>query len=103
MGTLREELHWYSRTIQLLEGRSPDLRDVQLEKLRRAQRECEQRLVEAMGSLRSEDQEFADIQGAGSIDLEQIRSVLAPGAMLLQYYRVGDTFYACLLSRGCAT
>jgi CHAT domain-containing protein/tetratricopeptide (TPR) repeat protein len=96
--TLREELNWYSRAIQLQEGRSGNLRDPRIEKLRRSARDCEHRLVEAMASLRVEDREFAHMQGTGSIDLDAIRSTVAADAMLVQYYRVRDTFYACLLS-----
>jgi CHAT domain-containing protein len=96
--SLREELNWYSRAIQLQESRTGNLRDPRLEKLRRSARDCEHRLLEAMASLRVEDREFANIQGAGSVDLDAIRSSLPADAMLLQYYRVRDTFYACLLS-----
>jgi CHAT domain-containing protein len=96
---LREELNWYSRAIQLQESRPGSARDPRIEKLRRSARECEHRLVHAMGSLRVEDREFANLQGAGSVDLDAIRSTLAPEAMLLQFYRVRDTFHACLLSR----
>jgi CHAT domain-containing protein/tetratricopeptide (TPR) repeat protein len=98
--SLRGELNWYSRTIQHLEGRSANLSGPRLEKLRRAARDCEQHLVEALANLRVEDQEFANLQAAGSIDLETIRSALPEDAMLVEYYRVRDTFYVCLLSRG---
>ena len=97
--TLREELNWYSRALQLQESRSKDPRDARTEKLRRNARECEHRLVEAMADLRVEDREFANLQGAGSIDLDAIRAALPDDAMLLQYYRVRDTFHACLLTR----
>jgi len=96
---LREELNWYTRAIQLQEGRGGNMREARLEKLRRSARECEHRLVEAMANLRVEDREWATLQGAASIDLEAIRASLPPDAMLLQYYRVRDVFYACLLSR----
>jgi hypothetical protein len=98
--TLRGELNWYSRTIRQIEGQSADLRGPRLEKLRRAARDCEQRLVEALASLRMEDHEFANLEAAGSIDLETIRSALPEDAMLVEYYRVGDVFHVCLLSRG---
>jgi CHAT domain-containing protein len=98
--SLRGELNWYSRTIHLLEGQSADLRGSRLEKLRRAARDCEQHLVEALANLRVEDREFADLEAAGSIDLETIRSALPEDALLVEYYRVGDTFCVCLLSRG---
>jgi len=98
--TLRGELSWHRRTIQLLEGQSADLRGWRLEKLRRAARNCELRLVEALANLRVADHEFANLEAAGSIDLESIRSALPQDAMLVEYYRVGDVFYVCLLSRG---
>ncbi len=99
VNTLRGELNWYSRTIQLLEGRAANLMAPQLVKLRRAARECEQRLVESLASVRVEDPEFANLQTAGSIPLETIRASLPANALLVEYYRVGDTFHVCLLGR----
>jgi CHAT domain-containing protein/tetratricopeptide (TPR) repeat protein len=96
---LREELNWYSRALQNQERRVSNLRDPQLEKLRRAARECEQRLVEAMANLRVQDQEFASLHAAGSIELDAIQAVLPEDAVFLQYFRVRDTFLACLLTR----
>jgi CHAT domain-containing protein len=98
--SLRGELNWHSRAIRLLEGQSASLRGPRLEKLRRAARDCEHRLVEALANLRVEDREFANLEAAGSIDLETIRSALPEDAMLVEYYRAGDAFYVCLLSRG---
>ncbi len=97
--TLREELNWLTRAIQTQEGRAATAREPKLEKLRRAGRECEQKLVEAMGCLQLEDQEFASLQTAASVDLDAIRSSIPPSAMMLQYYRVEDTMHACVLNR----
>ena len=97
---LREEWNWYVRTIQLQESQTRDPRDPQIEKLRRSAHECEHRLLEAMTALRVHDREFASLHAGASIDLDAIRSSLPPDAMLLEYYRVRDQFYACLLSRG---
>jgi CHAT domain-containing protein len=99
VNTLRGELNWYSRTIQLQEGRAANLMAPQLVKLRRAARDCEQRLVESLANLRVEDAEYSNLQTAGSVPIETIRASLPEGALLVQYYRVGDTFHACLLSR----
>jgi len=99
VATLRGELNWYSRTIQLLEGRAANLRVPQLEKLRRAARDCEQRLVEALANLQVEDQEYSNLQAAGSIGLAAIRESLPKDAVLVEFYRVRDTFYVCLLTR----
>ena len=99
VNALRGELNWYSRTIQLLEGRAANLMAPQLVKLRRAARECEQRLVEALASVRVDDAEYASLQMAGSVPLETIRAALPANALLVEYYRVGDSFHVCLLSR----
>ncbi len=96
---LREELNWYTRAIQMLQSGAPSLKTAHMEKLRRAARLCETSLIEAVADLRVEDKEFANLEGARSIDLDSIRAALPEDAILLQYYRVQDTFYACLLSR----
>jgi CHAT domain-containing protein/tetratricopeptide (TPR) repeat protein len=97
--SLRGELHWYNRTIQVQEGRSVNLMAPQLVKLRRAARDCEQRLVSALATLRVEDEEYASLQTAGSVPLAAIRASLPEDALLLEYYRVGDRFHVCVLSR----
>ncbi len=99
VSALRAELNYHTRSIQLRENSAGPAGTAQIEKLRRAARDCEQRLMETMANLRVEDREFANLDEARSIDLETIRSVLPEETVLLQYYRVQDTFYACLLSR----
>src|SRR5262249_51263854 len=81
------------------EGRVVSARAPQLVHLRRAARECEQRLVQALASLQAEDPEYASLQTAGSVPLEVVRASLPEGAILLEYYRVGNRFYVCVLSR----
>jgi len=99
VNALRGELNSYSRTIQLLEGRAANLIAPQLVKLRRSARNCEQRLVESLANLRVEDAEYSNLHTAGSVPIETIRASLPEGAMLVEYYSVGDRFHACLLSR----
>ena len=98
VGALREQLNWYGSALQILSGRAAAPKAAHIDNLRRAARECERRLLEALSTLRVEDQEFADLQAAGSIGLEAIRASLPPGAMLVQFYRVRDVFHVCLLS-----
>src|SRR6185503_3287582 len=100
VGALRQDLNWYNRALRLQEIQSSNLRDPHAEKLRRAARECEHRLVEEMANLRVRDQEFVSLHAAGSIPLEEVRSILPGNAVLLEYYRIQNTFYACLLTRG---
>ena len=65
VNTLRGELNWFSRTIQLQEGRAANLMAPQLVKLRRAARDCEQRLVESLANLRVEDPEYCQPANGG--------------------------------------
>jgi len=97
--TLREELTWYTRALQLAENGPAPLQSGHRDDLRRAARDCEQRLVEIMAGLRAEDPEFANLEAAGSVDIASIQAVLPEDAILLEYYRLRDTFHACLLSR----
>jgi CHAT domain-containing protein/tetratricopeptide (TPR) repeat protein len=99
VNTLRGELNWYSRTIHLMEGRAANLMAPQLVKLRRSARDCEQRLVEALSSLRVEDAEYSNLHTAGSVPIETIRASLPQSALLLEFYSVGDRLHACLLTR----
>ena len=94
---LREQLNWHTRTIQMLES-GARAHTPHLERLRRAARQCEARLMEAVANVRVGDKEF-NLDAGRPIDLESIRAALPEDAILLQYYRVDDTFHACLLSR----
>jgi CHAT domain-containing protein len=96
---LREQLIWFRRTIQALEERAVPPTDPQLEKLRRDAGRCEQQLLEEFTRLRVEDPEFATLHDAISVDIDKIRSALAPDAILLQYYTVRDVLHVCILSR----
>jgi tetratricopeptide (TPR) repeat protein len=97
--SLREELNWLTRAVQIEEAKQPGSRDGLLPRLRASARECERKLVEAVGGLRIEDQEFASLQTAAAVDLDAIRSSLPGDALLVEYYRVGDTFHVCVLGR----
>ncbi len=98
VGALRERLNAYTSSIRLLEGRPAGHRDGQLEKLRRSAGECERQLLEAISTARTEDPEYASLQGGGAIGIEQIRSAIPKDAALIQFYRVRDVFYACVVS-----
>src|SRR5579871_1474296 len=97
VNALREELHFYTRSLQLQEGRTP--RDPHHEKLRRSARNCERKLSEVMTRIRAEDLEYANMQGGIPINLDTIRSVIPGDAVFVQCYRAGERFYASLLTR----
>ena len=98
VGALRDQLNAYTSSIRLLEGRTANRSDGQLENLRRAARDCERQLLEAISTARTEDPEYASLQGGGAVGVEEIRSAIPADAALIQFYRVRDVFYACVLS-----
>jgi CHAT domain-containing protein/tetratricopeptide (TPR) repeat protein len=97
--TLREELNWLTRAVQIEEAKQAGGRDGLLALLRTSARECERKLVEALGGLQARHQEFASLQTAAAVDLDAIRSSLPKDSLLVEYYRVGDTFYVCVLGK----
>jgi CHAT domain-containing protein len=96
--SLREELNWFNRQIQIMEEQSVPHEDPRWEKLRSDARICEQQLLQAFTRLRTEDPEVAELHSAASEDVDQIRSALAPDAVLLQYYAVRGILHVCMLS-----
>ncbi|HMD97847.1 MAG TPA: CHAT domain-containing tetratricopeptide repeat protein [Terriglobia bacterium] len=97
--SLREELNWYYRQVDLAAIRTEPGTPEQLDRLRRTTRECEEELVKALGDVGNTQSEFAALQNGGTVDLASIRSALPPDTMLLEYYQARGTLYACLVSR----
>ena len=96
---LREELNWYSRSIELTETRSWGPMKPDLELLTRRAQECEQRLTGALESLSRLDREFTSLQAGGSNTVEAIRAALPEDAALLEFYQAREIVYACVLDR----
>jgi tetratricopeptide (TPR) repeat protein len=97
--SLREELNWYYRQVDLAAIRAEPSTPEQLDRLRRTARECEEQLVKALDDVRDTPTEFAALQSGGTVDLGAIRSALPADTMLLEYYQARGTLYACLVSR----
>lgn len=96
---LREELHWSMRQIDQLETDPKEQGSTRLPGLYRRRRECEERLIGAMKELSRCDERFGVLHGAGTIGLDVVRSALPQGVVLLEYYLVRGSFYACVLGR----
>lgn len=96
---LREGLNWSCRQLHLQETRPEKHSPGYLEGLRQRARDYETRLAAAFVELRATDQEFMVLQGAETIGLEEIRSVLPPGTLLLEYYRSRGELFACVVGR----
>ena len=97
--TLRQQVNWHTRQIELEEMRREKRSARRIETLRRRARTLEKRLVKSVRAIRATDQEFAALQGGAAFTLEEIRDVLTPGTVLLEYYQARDQIYACVLGR----
>jgi len=96
---IRRDLNWHYRQIELSSLLAKSGLPAQVETLRRQAREQEERLIRGLSELRAAGSDSLSPDGALPVNLEQIRSSIAPDAMLLEYYEVRGTLYICLLSR----
>lgn len=97
--TLRQELSWHYRQLELEETR-PDKRSAeQLEALRERTRDLEKALSRTLDEARRTDQEFSALQTGTSFNLDDIRASLAPGTLVLEYYQARGQTYVCVLGQ----
>ena len=96
---LRQHINWHARQIEVEELRRENRSVRRIETLRRRSRTLENHLVKSVRAIRSTDQEFAALQGASASSLEEIREVVTPGTVLLEYFQARGQIYACVLSR----
>ncbi|MBZ5508751.1 MAG: CHAT domain-containing protein [Acidobacteriia bacterium] len=96
---LRQKLNWTYHQIELEElspeGRSRD----RIQQLRQLSRKYEDALVKAFSQLQQVDREFASLQSARIVSVEELQRVLPENALLLEYYTARNRFYVCLVSR----
>jgi CHAT domain-containing protein len=96
---LRQQINWHARQIELEELTREKRSARRIETLRRRTRTLENDLVKSLQAVRATDQEFAALQGGAAFSLEEIREVVTPGTVLLEYYQARGQIYACVLSR----
>lgn len=96
---LREQVSWNDRQINLEETRHGARSTPRLKQLRQRTRALENQLARSLKAIRTDDEEFAILQGAPAVGLEQIRSALPAGTILLEYYQARGRLYACALGR----
>jgi CHAT domain-containing protein len=96
---LRQQVNWHARQIELEELRREKRSVRRITTLRRRARTIENRLVKSLQAVRATDQEFAALQGGAAFSVDEIREVVTPGTVLLEYYEARGQIYACVLSR----
>ncbi len=96
---LRGQLSRYYREIELQETAADPAPVEHSGRLREQARELEGQLVRVLGELRVKDREFSSLQNAGTVPLEQIRSIIPEDSLLLEYYVARESLYVGLLGR----
>jgi tetratricopeptide (TPR) repeat protein len=96
---LRQKLNWTYHQIELeelnREGRSQE----RIQHLRQLSRNYEDSLVKAFSRVQSADREFASLQNARTIAVEDLQRLLPEDTLLLEYYTARNRFYVCLIGR----
>jgi tetratricopeptide (TPR) repeat protein len=96
---IRSDLNWHYRQIELSALLAKSGLPAELATLRRQARQQEEKLIRGLSELRAAERDPQSADSSVPIDLDQIRAAIAPDAILLEYYEVRGTLYACLLSR----
>jgi tetratricopeptide (TPR) repeat protein len=99
VGDLREELNWYYHRLEA-EQLSPEGRTPQrLEQLQGQVQAHENELLRVLRELPASEGEPLERFAPVSLPLPEIRATLPPGAMVVEYFRVGPRLLAFLLTR----
>jgi tetratricopeptide (TPR) repeat protein len=95
---LRQKLNWTYHQIEIEElnpeGSSPE----RIHQLRQLSRRYEDALVKAFSQVQSVDREFASLQSAKTVSVEELQRLLPENSLLIEYYTARNRFYVCLVS-----
>lgn len=97
--TLREELTWFYRQIDIQQMRGGEKAVLEVERLRDSARTHEDELVRAKRELETSDKELMSLQTAGVIDLPTIRESIPEDTALVEYYIARGTIFGCVVDR----
>jgi tetratricopeptide (TPR) repeat protein len=96
---LRQKLNWTYHQIEIEELNPEGGSSERIQQLRLLSRKYEDALVKAFSQVQSVDREFASLQSAKTILVEELQDILPENALLLEYYTARNRFYVCLISR----
>ena len=96
---LRQKLNWTYHQIEIEELNREGSSNERIQQLRQLSRRYEDALVKAFSQVQSVDREFASLQSAKTISVEDLQKILPENSLLLEYYTARNRFYVCLVSR----
>jgi tetratricopeptide (TPR) repeat protein len=96
---LRQKLNWTYHQIEIEELNPEGSSHERIQQLRQLSRRYEDALVKAFSQVQSVDREFASLQSAKTVSVEELQDILPENTLLLEYYTARNRFYVCLISR----
>jgi tetratricopeptide (TPR) repeat protein len=96
---LRQKLNWTYHQIELEELNREGSSQEKIRHLRQLSREYEDALVKAFSRVQSVDREFASLQNAKTISVEDLQRLIPENTLLVEYYTARNRFYICLVGR----
>ncbi|HLY92611.1 MAG TPA: CHAT domain-containing tetratricopeptide repeat protein [Candidatus Angelobacter sp.] len=96
---MRQKLNWTYHQIELEELNREGRSEERIQQLRQLSRSYEDALVKAFSRVQSVDREFASLQNAKTVPIEELQRILPENALLLEYYTARNRFYVCLVGR----
>jgi CHAT domain len=96
---LRQKLNWTYHQIEIEELNPEGSSNERIQQLRQLSRTYEDALVKAFSQVQSVDREFASLQSAKTVSVEELQEILPENTLLLEYYTARNRFYVCLVSR----
>jgi hypothetical protein len=96
---LRQKLNWTYHQIEIEELNPEGSSDERMQQLRQLSRTYEDALVKAFSQVQSVDREFASLQSAKTVSVEELQEILPENTLLLEYYMARNRFYVCLVTQ----
>jgi len=95
----RQKLNWTYHQIEIEELSADGGSQQRIQQLRQLSRSYEDALVKAFSQVQSVDREFASLQSAKTVSVEELQEILPENTLLLEYYTARNRFYVCMVSR----
>ena len=99
IGDLREELNWYYHRIELEQLKPEEQSPQRISELQRKMREREEEFLRTLREAPTGTHDPAFLGGTRALGFEDLRAALAPGVLLVDYFRLRDRILAALLTR----
>jgi len=97
---LNQKLNWTYHQIELEELNLESGSAERIRRLRAQSREYEDALVRAFSQVQNVEQDYASLQGAKTVSVEELQRAVPEDSLVVEYYAARNRFYVCLISRG---